>query len=151
MQTQVRDILQGEYFMLLRFIFIGTDKYKGNSSSFNHSKKVVSLMLLCCCTVLHWIANSILCQTINHRSLQRGEIRCSDIREMQLQTTVPHRQSTIGHYKGGRGEIRCSDIREMQLHTTVPQTLWRGASFEDTRQYGQLWDIRSMWGSLCLI
>ena len=53
MQTQVRDILQGEYFMLLRFIFIGTDKYKGNSSLFNHSKKVVSLMLLCCCTTLN--------------------------------------------------------------------------------------------------
>jgi len=64
MQTQVRDILQGEYFMLLRFIFIGTE-YKGNSS--NHSEKV----------------------TINRRPLQRGEIRCSDIREMQLQTTVP--------------------------------------------------------------
>ena len=50
MQAQVRDILQGEYFMLLRFIFIGTE-YKGNSS--NHSKKVVSLMLLCCCTTLN--------------------------------------------------------------------------------------------------
>ena len=53
MQTQVRDILQGEYFMLLRFIFISTDKYKGNSLSFNNSENVVSLMLLCCCTVLH--------------------------------------------------------------------------------------------------
>ena len=53
-QAQVRDILQGgEYFMLLRFIFIGTDKYKGNSSLFNHSEKVVSLMLLCCCTTLN--------------------------------------------------------------------------------------------------